>query len=129
DFDFRPPPREPIAAPAVAVIGTGKRVGKTSVSGHLARLAAAAGLDVVVVAMGRGGPEAPERVPRTQAMGVEELLARAGAGQHAASDFLEDAALAGVETVGARRCGGGLFGLPYLSNVPLAAALADAEQP
>jgi cyclic 2,3-diphosphoglycerate synthetase len=130
DFDFRPPPRQPIAAPAVAVIGTGKRVGKTSVSGHLARLAAADGLDVVVVAMGRGGPAEPERVePRTAPLGVEQLVARAGAGQHAASDFLEDAALAGVTTVGARRCGGGLFGRPYLSNVPQAAALADAARP
>ena len=33
-------------------------------------------------------------------VGVADLLARARAGQHAASDFLEDAALAGVTTVG-----------------------------
>lgn len=129
DFDFRPPPRPSIGAPAVAVVGTGKRVGKTSVSGHLARLAAADGLDVVVVAMGRGGPAEPERISTAAPVGVDQLLARARAGQHAASDFLEDAALAGVATVGARRCGGGLFGLPYLSNVPEAVALAAAEHP
>ena len=60
--------------------------------------------------MGRGGPAEPELIERRRAtVGVEELLARADAGQHAASDFLEDAALARVATVGARRCGGGLL--------------------
>jgi cyclic 2,3-diphosphoglycerate synthase len=130
DFDFRPPPRAPLAVPAVAVIGTGKRVGKTAVSAHLARLAAADGRDVVVVAMGRGGPPEPEAVDvRAAPLGVAELLARSRAGQHAASDFLEDAVMAGVPTVGARRCGGGLFGAPYLSNVPAAVALAQEGGP
>jgi cyclic 2,3-diphosphoglycerate synthase len=130
DFDFRPPPRAPLSVPAVAVIGTGKRVGKTAVSAHLARLAAADGRDVVVVAMGRGGPPEPEAVDvRRSPIGVPELLARSRAGQHAASDFLEDAVMAGVPTVGARRCGGGLFGAPYLSNVPAAAALAERQAP
>jgi cyclic 2,3-diphosphoglycerate synthase len=130
DFQFEPPPQTPISVPAVAVIGTGKRVGKTSLSGHLARLVDADGRDVVVVAMGRGGPPEPEQVDvRRQPVGVAELLARAAAGEHAASDFLEDAALARVPTVGARRCGGGLFGRPFLSNVPEAAALAEAGAP
>ncbi|MGN6378486.1 MAG: 2,3-diphosphoglycerate synthetase [Gaiellales bacterium] len=128
DYDFRPPPRQPMRAPSVAVIGTGKRVGKTSVSAHLARLADADGRAVAVLAMGRGGPERPEAVDgRRQQVGVEQLLARAGAGGHAASDFLEDAALAGVPTVGARRCGGGLFGRPAMSNVPEAAELEVIE--
>jgi cyclic 2,3-diphosphoglycerate synthetase len=38
DFEFRPPPRPAAGVPAIAVIGTGKRIGKTAVSGHLARL-------------------------------------------------------------------------------------------
>ena len=38
DFAFSPPELEPVARPSVAVIGTGKRVGKTAVTGHVARL-------------------------------------------------------------------------------------------
>ena len=39
DFAFDPPPRLPLRAlPSLNVIGTGKRVGKTAVAGHLARL-------------------------------------------------------------------------------------------
>ena len=38
--------------------------------------------------------------------------------RHAASDYLEDAVLAGVRTVGCRRVGGGLAGAPAESNVP-----------
>ena len=48
---------------------------------------------------------------------------------HAASDFLEDAVLAGVPTVGARRCGGGLSGGTYLSNVEEAVRLAETLDP
>jgi hypothetical protein len=47
-------------------------------------------------------------------------------GNHAASDYLEDAVLAGVRTVGCRRVGGGLAGEPVESNVPEGAALAAA---
>ncbi len=130
DFHFRPPPRIRIDVPTVAVIGTGKRVGKTAVSAHLARLLRESGRRVVVVAMGRGGPAEPELVePGEGLLGVAELLARSHAGQHAASDFLEDAALAQVTTVGARRCGGGLFGRPYISNVEDAVRLAAATGP
>ena len=55
DFRFDPPVFEPIDVPSIAVIGTGKRVGKTAVTAHLARLLAR-DREVVVVAMGRGGP-------------------------------------------------------------------------
>ena len=130
DFDFRPPTRSPVDAAAVAVIGTGKRIGKTAVSAHTARLVAAAGRRVIVVAMGRGGPAEPTSVDPTSAMlGAHELLLRARAGQHAASDYLEDAVLAGVPTVGARRCGGGLAGTTYDGNVLAAAELAAADRP
>lgn len=130
DFHFRPPPRIRIDVPTVAVIGTGKRVGKTAVSAHLARLLRESGRRVVVVAMGRGGPAEPELVdPGEGMLGVADLLARSHAGEHAASDYLEDAALARVTTVGARRCGGGLFGRPYVSNVEDAARRAAATGP
>ena len=62
DFRLEPPELAPFQLPSIGVIGTGKRVGKTAVTGHLARVLAA-DHDVVVVAMGRGGPEEPEVAP------------------------------------------------------------------
>ncbi|HXF97818.1 MAG TPA: hypothetical protein VNJ46_04320 [Gaiellaceae bacterium] len=121
DFRFEPPPRAPFPLPSVAVVGTGKRVGKTAVTAHLARLLAARHR-VVVVAMGRGGPPEPERIATPPTL--EELVARSRAGAHAASDHLEVAALAGVETIGCRRCGGGLAGAVLDSNLSAGAALA-----
>ena len=114
DFRFDPPTLEPFELPSIAVVGTGKRVGKTAVTGHVARLLAAES-SVVVVAMGRGGPLEPETVsvPPT----LDALVALSRAGRHAASDHLETAALVGVETVGCRRCGGGLAGGVFVSNV------------
>ena len=121
DFRFDPPRFEPFSLPSLAVIGTGKRVGKTAVTGHLARLLARE-RDVVVVAMGRGGPPEPEVAePRPS---LERLLELSREGRHAASDYLETAALAGVPTIGCRRCGGGLAGSPGESNVLEGAALA-----
>ena len=108
------------------MVGTGKRVGKTAVTGHVARLLAAE-RNVVVVAMGRGGPLEPEtiRVPPT----LDGLVELSRAGRHAASDHLETAALAGVETVGCRRCGGGLAGAVFASNVLEGARVAAAMGP
>jgi cyclic 2,3-diphosphoglycerate synthetase len=60
---------------------------------------------------------------------VEVLLDLARAGRHAASDYLEDAALAGVVTIGCRRCGGGFAGAPVISNVVAGAELAAARSP
>ena len=126
DFRFEPPAFEPYPLPALAVIGTGKRVGKTAVTTHVARVLAR-DRDVVVVAMGRGGPPEPEvvEVPPT----VDDLLARSRAGRHAASDHLEIAALAGVPTVGCRRCAGGLAGATFVSNVLEGARVAAARSP
>ena len=126
DFRLEPVPFAPLELPALAVIGSGKRVGKTAVAGHVARLLAES-REVVVVAMGRGGPAEP--VVTEASPTVEDLLALSRAGAHAASDYLEDAALAGVVTVGARRCGGGLAGTPFLSNVEEAASLAASLSP
>jgi cyclic 2,3-diphosphoglycerate synthase len=126
DFRFDAPAFEPVDVPALAVVGTGKRVGKTAVTGHAARLLAAE-WRLVVVAMGRGGPPEPEvvRVPPT----VEALVSLSRAGRHAASDHLETAALAGVETVGCWRCGGGLAGAVAISNVHEGARVAAALDP
>jgi cyclic 2,3-diphosphoglycerate synthetase len=126
DFRFDPVEFEPFGLPAMGIIGSGKRVGKTAVAGHAARLLSRS-REVVVVAMGRGGPAEP--VVTEAAPTVEDLLALSRAGTHAASDYLEDAALARVVTVGARRCGGGLAGAPFVSNVGAAALLAASLEP
>jgi len=126
DFRFEPPELAPFSLPSLAVIGTGKRVGKTAITGHVARLLAR-DREVVVVAMGRGGPPEPELVEAPPT--VEDLLALARAGRHAASDHLETAALADVVTIGCRRCGGGLAGAVATSNVAAGAALAAARRP
>src|SRR5438093_3173784 len=95
DFHFEPPQYASFPLPSLAVIGTGKRVGKTAVTGHVARLLAR-DRDVLVVAMGRGGPAEPQiaAVPPT----LETLLELSRAGEHAAADYLEIAALTGVVT-------------------------------
>ena len=126
DFRFEPPSFEPFPLPSIAVIGTGKRVGKTAVTAHLARLLAR-DRDVVVVAMGRGGPAQPELVSSPPTL--DELVARSRAGRHAASDHLEIAAFTGVTTIGCRRAGGGLAGAVFVSNVADGARLAVEQKP
>jgi cyclic 2,3-diphosphoglycerate synthase len=119
--------RVPFDGPKLAVIGTGKRTGKTAVAGHWAALLRELGADPVIVCMGRGGPADPRLAPAET--GLEELLAISADGGHAASDYLEDAVLACVPTVGCRRVGGGPAGEPAESNVPAGAALAAELDP
>jgi cyclic 2,3-diphosphoglycerate synthetase len=126
DFRFEPPQYAPFPLPSIAVTGTGKRVGKTAVTGHVARLLAR-DRDVVVVSMGRGGPPEPE-VALVQPT-LESLLDLSRAGHHAASDYLETAALTGLVTIGCRRAGGGLAGAVTMSNVAEGAALAVERDP
>jgi len=126
DFCFEPPELASFELPSIAVIGTGKRVGKTAVTTELARRLAH-DREVVVVAMGRGGPPEPELVESPPS--IEELVERSRAGRHAASDHLEIAALAGVPTIGCRRAGGGLAGAVSISNVAEGARLAAELRP
>jgi cyclic 2,3-diphosphoglycerate synthetase len=126
DFHFEPPQYAPFPLPSLSVIGTGKRVGKTAVTGRVARLLAR-DRDVVVVSMGRGGPAEPELAVVQPTLA--SLLDLSRAGHHAASDYLETAALTGVVTVGCRRAGGGLAGGVVTSNVPEGAALAAEREP
>ena len=119
------PPRYqpvPFDGPKLAVIATGKRTGKTAVAGHWAPLLRDEGAEPVLVCMGRGGPAEPRLAG--PGLGLDELLAISAAGEHAASDYLEDAVVAGVPTVGCRRVGGGFAGEPAESNVPAGAVLA-----
>src|SRR5436305_469316 len=126
DFRFDPPSFDPVETPSLAVIGLGKRIGKTAVAGHVARVLAR-DRRVVVVAMGRGGPAEPELIE--VAPTLDDLLALSRSGRHAASDHLEAAALAGVPAVGCRRAGGGLAGAPFRSNVLEGARLAAQLEP
>jgi len=127
DFVFTPP--EAIVTPrtpTLGIIGTGKRVGKTAVSAYVARGLKAAGRDIVVLAMGRGGPAEPELIHgESVELTTPDLLALARQGKHASSDNYEDAVMSRVTTVGCRRCGGGMAGRTFFSNVPEGAVLAD----
>lgn len=133
DFALSPPNFHKLKRkPSLSIIGTGKRIGKTAISGYISRtiMADFAGqVDreaVVVVAMGRGGPLEPEVITgRERHIGVSELLAYSREGKHAASDYFEDAVLSGVTTVGCRRCGGGMAGMPFISNVVEGARIAE----
>ena len=120
-----PPPYAsvPFDGRTLAVIGTGKRSGKTAVAGHWAEPAP------------RGRRRAGDRVhgsrraarrhrSRAPASGSRTCSRISDAGAHAASDYLEGAALAGVTTVGCRRVGGGLGGEPGESNMAEATRLA-----
>jgi cyclic 2,3-diphosphoglycerate synthase len=124
-----PPLLEPVPfeGPKLAVIATGKRTGKTAVAGHWAALLQERGAEPVLVCMGRGGPREPRLAEA--GLGLDELVAIAEAGDHAASDYLEDAVIAGVPTVGCRRVGGGFAGEPAESNVAAGAALAASLGP
>ena len=128
DFDLTPPEYYDVSTrPSLAVIGTGKRVGKTAVTGYLARLLAREGFAPGVVSMGRGGPPEPEVVEGDKMeVGSKYLLDALSRGAHAASDYYETAALSRVVTVGCRRCGGGLAGEPFVSNVLKGVELANA---
>lgn len=128
DFSFEPPSTGQVTRTAtLAIIGTGKRVGKTSVSAHIARHLKAQGRDIVVLAMGRGGPETPELIRGDEVeLTTGELLALARQGVHASSDNYEDAVMSRVATVGCRRCGGGMAGETFFSNVAEGALLADS---
>ncbi|HZA27254.1 MAG TPA: cyclic 2,3-diphosphoglycerate synthetase [Actinomycetota bacterium] len=124
DFVLEPPIEgPPLSLPTLSVIGTGKRTGKTAIAGEAARVASVAGLRPVVVAMGRGGPPEPQ-MAKAGTVGLDHLVDLVRRGEHAASDYLEDAVTTGVTTIGARRCGGGLAGRPFVSNVRQAAEMA-----
>jgi cyclic 2,3-diphosphoglycerate synthetase len=136
DFHFSPASSDHLCAtPSLSIVGTGKRVGKTAISGYVARTLqrVAEGEHapaVVVVAMGRGGPAEPEVIDGARVgLTAADLLAWSRQGRHAASDHFEDAVLSRVVTVGCRRCGGGMVGEPFASNVEAGVRLANSLSP
>jgi cyclic 2,3-diphosphoglycerate synthetase len=126
-----PPPIERIESPVpiLSVIGTGKRTGKTAVAGQLATILRERAVEPVIVSMGRGGPRQPTLVRAGERIDPARLLEIARRGAHAASDYLEDAVLSGVATIGTRRCGAGPAGEVFDSNVGDGVRLALSLDP
>ncbi|MHB1375957.1 MAG: P-loop NTPase family protein [Candidatus Humimicrobiaceae bacterium] len=116
--------------PSISIIGTGKRIGKTAISSFIAKIFKKNALDVLIVAMGRGGPKDPQLV-RGEDIDIspQYLLSLSSKGLHASSDYIEDAMMTRITTIGCRRCGGGFGGKVFLSNVSEGAKLADSLNP
>ena len=127
DFEFRPKPLGRTKKPSLAIIGTGKRVGKTAVGGFVARTLREIA-NPVVVTMSRGGPGEPEIIEAGTMITPDFLLNLSESGRHAASDHIEDALTAGVTTIGCRRCGGGMAGFPFFDVVDEGVRLAESLQ-
>ena len=129
DFKFEPLTQyEIMEKPSIKILGTGKRIGKTAVSGYAARLIDKNNYEPCIVAMGRGGPEEPEIVHGDQLeIKPEFLLEQSNKGVHAASDHWEDALMSRILTIGSRRCGGGMAGDVFVTNMDKAAKKANKQ--
>ena len=127
DFKFEPHTQyEIMEKPSITILGTGKRIGKTAVSGFVSRLIDKKGYEPCVIAMGRGGPEEPEIVHGEELeISAEFLLEQSEKGVHAASDHWEDALMSRILTIGCRRCGSGMAGEVFLTNMKKGAKLAN----
>ena len=130
DFTFTPFTQEEICTkPSLKIIGTGKRIGKTAVSGYISRLLDKNDYNPCVVAMGRGGPEKPEIVHGdTFKITPEFLMEQSNKGVHAASDHWEDALMSRILTIGCRRCGGGMTGEVFQTNMIQGAEIANSVE-
>lgn len=127
DFKFEPvTEHEVLKKPSIKILGTGKRIGKTAVSAYAARLIHKNEYNPCVVAMGRGGPEVPEIVHGDKIeITPEYLMEQSDKGVHAASDHWEDALMSRILTIGCRRCGGGMVGEVFITNMKRGAELAN----
>ncbi len=127
DFKFDPLiEHDVLKKPSLKILGTGKRIGKTAVSAYAARLIHNRKYNPCIVAMGRGGPEKPEIVRGDQIkITPEYLMEQSDKGVHAASDHWEDALMSRILTIGCRRCGGGMLGDVFITNMKKGAELAN----
>lgn len=127
DFEITPVKKPKISKfPSIEIIGTGKRVGKTAISAYACRTLKKLEMNPVVVAMGRGGPPDPDVLYGSEIeLTPQYLIQMSDLGKHAASDYYEDAMMSRITTVGCRRCGGGLAGSPFISNVLQGAYIAN----
>jgi len=127
DFEFRSLTEYKIPEkPSLKILGTGKRIGKTAVSAFAARIIDENNYEPCVVAMGRGGPEKPEIV-RGDKLEItpEFLMEQSDKGVHAASDHWEGALMSRILTIGCRRCGGGMSGDVFMTNMKKGAEIAN----
>ena len=127
DFNFKPLTQYDVAQkPSIKILGTGKRIGKTAVSAFTSRLIDEGGYEPCVVAMGRGGPDEPELVRGDQLeITPEFLMEQSNKGVHAASDHWEGALMSRILTIGCRRCGGGMSGDVFNTNMKKGAQIAN----
>ncbi|BDZ68636.1 cyclic 2,3-diphosphoglycerate synthase [Methanobacterium ferruginis] len=127
DFSFQPLDEyDVLHKPSLKILGTGKRIGKTAVSAYAARLIHREKYNPCVVAMGRGGPQEPEIVRGDQIeITPQYLMEQSDKGIHAASDHWEDALMSRILTIGCRRCGGGMVGQVFITNMKKGAQLAN----
>lgn len=126
DFTFTPSPfHRVLTLPSMMVFGMTKRVGKTAVSGYVARTLKRHGYTPCIVTMGRGGPPEPEVISGDMEITPSYLVQQVDLGKHAASDHWENALISRVTTIGCRRCGGGMAGTPFFTNVVRGAEIAN----
>ena len=127
DFSFQPLDEyNVLKKPSLKILGTGKRIGKTAVSAYAARLIHKEEYNPCVVAMGRGGPEEPEIVRGDEIeITPQYLMEQSDKGVHAASDHWEDALMSRILTIGCRRCGGGMVGQVFITNMKQGAQMAN----
>lgn len=127
DFKFYPLGEyDVLKKPSLKILGTGKRIGKTAVSAYAARIIHENQYNPCVVAMGRGGPEEPEIVRGDQIKITPQfLMEQSDKGVHAASDHWEDALMSRILTIGCRRCGGGMVGEVFITNMKKGAQMAN----
>lgn len=117
--------------PTLGIIGTGKRIGKTAVSAFVSKFfSEEENKKVCVVAMGRGGPGSPEILRGDkQEITPQYLLELSNKGFHASSDYIEDALVSKIITIGCRRCGGGFGGKTFMANVKEGVVEAEKLNP
>jgi cyclic 2,3-diphosphoglycerate synthase len=115
---------------SLSIIGTGKRIGKTAISSYAAKLYSEEDMDVAILAMGRGGPAEPQVIKGDEIdINPEYLLELNRKGLHASSDYIEDAMLSEITTIGCRRCGGGFAGDIFMTNLEQGARIAESLGP
>jgi len=115
-----------ISKKTLSIIGTGKRIGKTAISSYIAKLLSGSNIDIAILAMGRGGPGKPQVIKGNEVdITAGYLLELNKKGLHASSDYIEDAMLSRVTTIGCRRCGGGFAGKIFMTNLEEGACIAQ----
>ncbi|MCD4669582.1 MAG: 2,3-diphosphoglycerate synthetase [Actinomycetia bacterium] len=115
-----------ISKKTLSIIGTGKRIGKTAISSYIAKILSGENIKVSIVAMGRGGPKKPLLIRGNEIdITAEYLLELNSRGLHASSDYIEDALLSKITTIGCRRCGGGFAGKIFMTNLEEGIRIAE----